>query len=323
ATRFVVNFSQIDLVFVGYIGQPDMLALGPLVRLLRRPIIFNPLITLTDTLVDDRRTFGAQSLIARSIRIVDALALRLANTVLVDTAENGTYLTTMFGVNPKRIFVVPVGADQELFKHDVEEFSDPAPPGIAVLFYGTMIPLQGVDTIIRAAKLLESDAGTRIEIIGDGQTLSSTRALAQALDVKNVTFTPTVPFSELPCRIRRADIVLGIFGETAKAERVVPNKVYQAMAMGAAVVTRDSSAAGAVLTDGVSALLVPPANPMALSAAIRRLYDRDLRGRLGFAAYERFCETASLDVQAAALNGTVSATMERAGRQRTSRATAR
>jgi glycosyltransferase involved in cell wall biosynthesis len=262
-------------------------------------------------------------LIARSIRIVDALALRLANTVLVDTAENGTYLTTMFGVNPKRIFVVPVGADQELFKHDVEEFSDPAPPGIAVLFYGTMIPLQGVDTIIRAAKLLESDAGTRIEIIGDGQTLSSTRALAQALDVKNVTFTPAVPFSELPCRIRRADIVLGIFGETAKAIRVVPNKVYQAIAMGAAVVTRDSSAAGAVLTDGVSALLVPPADPMALSAAIRRLYDRDLRGRLGFAAYERFCETASLDVQAEALNGAVSATMERAGHQRTSRATAR
>jgi glycosyltransferase involved in cell wall biosynthesis len=283
------------------------------------PIIFNPLVTLTDTLIDDRRKVHRNGVMARCIRAVDALSLRLANSIIVDTSENGSYVTKMFGVNPDRIFAVPVGADEMIFTPSRDCDIGESAPGIIVLFYGTMIPLQGVDTIIRAAKLLERDGDTRFEIIGTGQMLASVQSLAQELDVTNVDFVPRVPFTELPRRIERADIVLGIFGETEKAGRVVPNKVYQAMAMGAAIVTRDSSAQRAVLTDHLSALLIPPGDPVALADAIRRLYDPALRRSLGCAARVRFEETASLSVQAAALTEAVDATLIRAKSHRTGR----
>ncbi len=309
--RTLRRIGHADIVMFGYIGQLDVLVLGPALRLLGKPVVFNPLITLTDTLIDDRRAFAPGGVAARLIRLIDRLALLLANVILVDTAENGAYLTEQFGINPERIHVVPVGADEALFSanRSAIDVDDPAmpplsrnsnsPPGgrdLDVLFYGNMIPLQGVDTIVRAARLLRGD-DVRFEIIGTGQTLDEARALAVELGTDNIDWVGRVPYVELPRRIARADVVLGIFGDTAKAARVVPNKVYQAMAMGAAIVTRDSSAPRSMLTDGVSTLLVPPADPEALADAIRRLRDSELRARLGAAANWNFIERASLFVQ--------------------------
>jgi glycosyltransferase involved in cell wall biosynthesis len=271
---------------------------------LGKPVVFNPLITLTDTLIDDRRAFASRGVRAGLIRLVDRLALSLANVILVDTAENGTYLTEQFGISPARIHVLPVGADETLFgagecldSNHLVGAAQVEKTGFSVLFYGNMIPLQGVDTIVRAARLLR-DADVRFEIIGTGQTLDEARALAADIGADNIDWVERVPYAELPRRIARADVVLGIFGDTAKAARVVPNKVYQAMAMGAAIVTRDSSAQRSMLTDGASALLVPPADPEALADAIRRLRDPELRARLGAAAYLNFVERAGLGVQA-------------------------
>jgi len=77
--------------------------------------------------------------------------------------------------------------------------------------------------------------------------------------------------------------VLGIFGTSAKAGRVIPNKVFQALACGAPVVTADTAAARELLRDGESALLVPPGDPEALAAAIRRV--TPAIGEGGLAAY--------------------------------------
>jgi glycosyltransferase involved in cell wall biosynthesis len=179
---------------------------------------------------------------------------------------------------------------------------------LSVLFYGNMIPLQGADTIVRAAALVR-DEGIRFEIIGSGQTYDDVRALADRLGANNITWTGRVPYADLPRRIAGADVLLGIFGDSDKAGRVVPNKVYQAMAMGAAIVTRDSSAQRSLLTDGVSALLVPPADPAALAEALRRLRDPHVRCRLGEAARQRFGASASLDVQAERLRAALAPLM--------------
>jgi glycosyltransferase involved in cell wall biosynthesis len=82
-----------------------------------------------------------------------------------------------------------------------------------------------------------------------------------------------------------------VFGTSEKARRVVPNKVYQAMAVGRPIVTGDTPGARELLSDGEDAVLVLPGDPEALAAALRRLADDgELRARLGANALRRFRE---------------------------------
>src|SRR6266446_117128 len=54
----------VDALIVGYPGQFDL----PAAKVHRRPVIFNAMISLYDTFVDDRRRFAEQSLQARALR---------------------------------------------------------------------------------------------------------------------------------------------------------------------------------------------------------------------------------------------------------------
>jgi glycosyltransferase involved in cell wall biosynthesis len=109
---------------------------------------------------------------------------------------------------------------------------------------------------------------------------------------------PWVDYERLPEEISRAGCALGIFGTSAKAQRVIPNKVFQALACGAPVITADTPAARELLTHDETALLVPAGDPPALAEAVQRLAtDVDLTRRIataGQAVYERAASEAVL-----------------------------
>jgi glycosyltransferase involved in cell wall biosynthesis len=107
-----------------------------------------------------------------------------------------------------------------------------------------------------------------------------------------------VAYERLPEELHRAGCALGIFAASPKAQRVIPNKVFQALACGTPVITADTPAARELLVDGESALLVTPGDARALADAIRRLaQDPKLAQRLaegGQAAYRAHASEAIL-----------------------------
>lgn len=286
------------VLVVGYFGQADMLLLAPIARATGRPVVFNPLVTLSDTIVEDRRLVAKRSPAAAIIRRIDRWSLRLADLVLVDTPENARYVTELAGQGDLETFVIPVGVDPTIYY--------PAPDAgrrerreLDVLFYGTFIPLHGVATIIQAAALLYlSRPDIRFELIGGGQQYDAARELADSLNATNIRWTDWLPYSGLGRRLREADVALGIFDGGEKASRVIPNKVHQALACGIPVVTRDSPAARQLVADSESALLVPPDDPEALASALCWLADdpeaRHRIGSLGRKAWEEFASDGQL-----------------------------
>ena len=60
-----------------------------------RPVLFNPLVSLHETLVEDRGRFAAGSPAAGVLRQVDRLALRRADLVVADTAQNARHLAEL------------------------------------------------------------------------------------------------------------------------------------------------------------------------------------------------------------------------------------
>jgi glycosyltransferase involved in cell wall biosynthesis len=286
--RMILRLKSADAVAIGYIGQIDMLVLGTIARLLGRPVLFNPLVTLTDTVVEDRSMAGKKTLMARAIWITDWLALHIASVVVTDTRQNAEYIAEMFGVRHSRIHALHVGADEEVFRH--RTFDAGRQNGLNVLFYGKMIPLHGIETILEAAKILH-DSGNpdvQFEIIGTGQQEHLVHSFLAANQEIVMIHRPWVAYRRLSQRIANADVVLGIFGGSEKSARVVPNKVFQAMAVGAPIITRDSEAIRDVLEHGASGWLVPASNPVALAEAIRQLMDPALRSSLGKSARSAF-----------------------------------
>ena len=265
-----------DAMIVGYPGHFDMPRARRLAR--RRPLVFNPLVSLADTLVGDRGRWQADSLPARVLHHVDRRALRLADLVVADTDANGAFLARLGGIDRDRVATAFVGAEERLFR--------PAwrPAGrFSCLFVGKLIPLHGLETILAAAALAPE---LPFRLVGSGQ-------LDPLLERRppNVDRERWIEYDDLPAAYWETGCALGVFGTSDKAARVIPNKAFQALACGTPLVTADTPAVRELLVDGESALLVPPGDPAALAATLRRLAsDPELARRIGAggrAAYER------------------------------------
>jgi glycosyltransferase involved in cell wall biosynthesis len=270
-----------DAFVVGYPGHLDIPAARRAAR--GRPVVFNPLVSLADTLVGDRGRFRPGSLAARVLERIDQNAFRSADLVVADTEAHARFLAQLSG--RVDIAVCFVGAEERLFQPGWQPRQQ-----FTALFVGKLIPLHGVETILTAARAAPEIA---FRVVGSGQ-LGSLLAETPA----NVEHVPWVEYERLPGEIHSAGCALGIFGTTAKAQRVLPNKAFQALACGAPLVTADTPAAHELLEDGVSALLVPAGDAAALAEAVRRLAtDRELARRIGAggrAAYEQAASEAVL-----------------------------
>ncbi len=282
-----------DVLRVGYPGHLDMAAAKLAAR--GRPIVFDPLLSLYDSFVADRGRFAPGSLPARLLEQIDRRALRLADLVIADTSAHADYLAELGQIPRTKVAVCLVGAEERLFQPPVTGDVARVPlPGstdapFTALFVGKLIPLHGLETIVAAARLAPE---IRFRLVGSGQ-LEHLLADAPA----NVERVAWVPYAELPAELWRCGCALGVFGTSDKAMRVIPNKAYQALACGTPLVTAGTPGSRELLVDGESALLVPPGDPAALAAAVRRLAtDPALRSRVaagGLAAYQ---EHASEDV---------------------------
>jgi glycosyltransferase involved in cell wall biosynthesis len=99
----------------------------------------------------------------------------------------------------------------------------------------------------------------------------------------------------------RSDVCLGIFGTSQKAARVIPNKVFDALACARAVITRDSPAVRELLTPSTEVFVCTPGDPEALADAVVTLHDDDLRRGIAAQGHARFREAADLDALACRL----------------------
>ena len=253
-----------DVVVVGYLGHFDV----HLARLVFRrvPIVLDHLVGASDTGRDRQLDGGPRQAL---LRLIDAAALRAASVIVVDTDEHLAALPPRYR---SRAVVVAVGAPAAWTAAAASAEAAAAavtPDGerpLKVVFYGLYTPLQGTPVIGAALGAL-AGAPVEVTMIGGGQDEAQTKAAAAANPA--VRWLDWVPAAELPALVAEHDVCLGIFGTGAKALRVVPNKVFQGLAAGCAIVTSDTPPQRRLLGD--AAVLVPPGDAGALAAALRRL----------------------------------------------------
>ena len=282
---------------VAYLPYPAPLALWWLALVPKRwrpRCIADAYISLWDSMFRDRGVGDATGVVSRIVRRFEARSLRAAALVLVDTEANKRQMIADFALSAQRVRSIPLAINERLFSSSSR---DKAPSGrpARVLFVGTLVPLHGIDVVLAAAAELVKAGNVEFRLIGDGQQ----RALVEAFIGNGAPpgFTwirDWMPLAGIAREIEEADVCLGVFGGDGKAARVLPFKLYYALAAGKAIVTQ----AGYSLPDGLPpfpAVLVGGADrsqvAYEVAVAVRALLDsRADRAALGEAAARYFAE---------------------------------
>lgn len=275
-----------DVIWVPCFRQRDV---GAAARYARRngvPLVFDPLISAWDKQVNERDKFAADSMRAQRLLARERAVFARADVVIADTAGHADFFHAALGVPREKLVVVPVGAEEELFRHAPYA---PRPQGelLEGVFFGTFIGLQGVEHLVEAIGLYAADPANppvRFRLLGDGPLRPACEARANELCRQypslDIAFEDWRPLAELPARLAQADFFFGIFGTSDKALRVIPNKVYQSLAIGRPVITAATPAFAAALQqdEEQGVFWCRPGDAADLAAALVRLAAR--RGQL-------------------------------------------
>jgi D-inositol-3-phosphate glycosyltransferase len=215
---------------------------------------------------------------------VAGLADRIVAATSLERAELGWYC----GADDDRVRTIPCGVDIDLFSPG-DATAARARLGLGaewvLLFVGRPAPIKGLESLLNALARLKADgyarADVRLVIVGgdhdEGRDdeRSRLRARADALGVGDwVDFKGPQLQAALPEYYRAADLCLvpshhESFGMAA----------LEAMACGAAVVASRVGGLATTIQDGVTGVLVPPRDDVALAAAIASLLADEPRRR--------------------------------------------
>jgi glycosyltransferase involved in cell wall biosynthesis len=159
-------------------------------------------------------------------------------------------------------------------------------------------PRKGLDVLLAAlARLRDRDVSFRACLVGPGRVLEAHRKLAARLDLSDRVAIPGGVPDPMPY-LRRADVfVLPSLQEGSGSVSLI-----EATQAGVPIVASDLDGIPEDVEHDTSALLVPPGDPDALAAALRRLVTQpELRDRLARASREVFETRFSAETMTAGL----------------------
>lgn len=286
---------EYDVIVVGMSNSRVMPILAKIAG--NKPVIWDALYSLYDNWVYDRKYVKPHSLKAYRLWLMDWLGAVFSDVVYLDTQTHVQFFAKTFHLPENKFSYVPVGADTDVFSPLPKiSHSDT----FEVEFHGKYIPLQGVEFIVRAAKLLE-DKGIHFTMIGAGQDEAKAKELTSELEVKNITFLPFLPQNEIVNYIQNADVCLGLLGDVPRVARSIPNKMYEVAAMARVCINVDSTSLHEFFRPGIDAIGVKPGDPEDIARAIIEVKESGKAQEMGEAAYQAFLKIGTPEKVAQAL----------------------
>jgi glycosyltransferase involved in cell wall biosynthesis len=261
-----------DLVFIPYMGHLDVIVIRPFARLRNARVVWDALLSLHGTVVEDRALVAADSLAARALIGIDRLSFACADHLLTGTRARAEQYSEVYRVPVERITPILLATELQYFQPGGA--TDPAHPERkrpSILFYGQFSPLHGLDTVLEVA---DSDSGRRWDwvFIGTGQEGWRIGEWLSRDTPAHVRWLEWVPYEELASWIHDADLCLGLFGTSRKAATSLANKIFQILACARPLVTADTPAIRELLPPGTPGVyLVPAGNAPALAGLLDQL----------------------------------------------------
>jgi glycosyltransferase involved in cell wall biosynthesis len=234
------------------------------------------------------------SLPHRILGWLERMQFRTAD-VVISTNESYREVAIRRGrVRPERVFVVRSGPSRERFAtvRPVDPALKRGRP-LLVAYLGVMAPQDGVDHLLRAARILVHDRGRTdvgFTLVGGGDSFDGLRDLSRELGLERVVhFTGRVPDAEVEAVLATADVCVCPDPLNPLNDVSTMNKILEYMACGRPVVAYDLREHRHSAGEG--ALYAEPNSEADLARQIERLLDDpDLRRRMGDYNRRRFLD---------------------------------
>jgi colanic acid biosynthesis glycosyl transferase WcaI len=164
-----------------------------------------------------------------------------------------------------------------------------------VVYAGTVGLAQGIGTLLEAARLL--DERVRIRIVGEGVEKPGLEARARTMNLRNVTFHPSIPRNDVPGILAAADAGLVILRKGPLYEDSHPTKLLETMAARRPVIVAADGLTPRIVEASGGGYVATAEDPVGLARAIeacRQDPDRVGRGAAARDYVERHYERGAL-----------------------------
>jgi len=175
------------------------------------------------------------------------------------------------------IALVPNGADPSMFDPVSEGTDFRRQHGLSRKFVALYAGAHGMsndlDILLDAADQLRERADIRIAFLGSGKEKPALMERAERMGLRNVIFIPPVPKTEMGQALAASNACIAILKPIEMYKTVYPNKVFDYMAAGRAVILAIDGVIRQVVEKALAGICVPPGDAKRMAAAIRLLAD--------------------------------------------------
>lgn len=254
-----------DIVFLGFEPQFVLPFVG--YKMKNKEIVIDCFISVYDTLVNDRKKIKAGGLMAKFCHWLDKKTISMANTIITDTKAHAEYFHSEFGGEKDRFETLYLEADESIYYPREQKKPEKLVDKFIVLYFGSILPLQGVDVVLDSLKNFENEKDIFFEIIGPVPKKYNKPEQA------NVCYYEWLSQNELSEHIAYADLCLaGHFSaDIDKAWRTIPGKAYIYEMMGKKMILGDGAANHELFESDEKHSFVERGSSMALANEVRRI----------------------------------------------------
>lgn len=161
---FFTGFSRYDTVFLGF--APQLVFPFWRWKFRKKKLVIDFFLSMYDTLCCDRKWVRTGSIPGKLLYFLDREVLHKADAILCDTKTDGEYFCEEFCVPSQKISVLYLQADSNIY----HPLKCKRPEGLRdkyiVLYFGSVLPLQGTDIVLKAMERLKEEKGLYFFFIG-------------------------------------------------------------------------------------------------------------------------------------------------------------
>lgn len=183
----------------------------------------------------------------------------------------------------RKVELVPNGADPVMFTSTQAGKEFLKPYGLDEKFIAMYAGAHGLSNdlsvVLEAAAQLRDRDDVHIVFVGDGKEKPKLVEEAANLKLNNVAFLPSQPKNQMASVLASADACIAILKPIALYRTTYPNKVFDYMAAGKAVILAIDGVIRDLVCGENAGIAVSPGDPAELATAIRTLADDPMTTR--------------------------------------------